>query len=95
MLSAGIERHPPVGVRLNEIGAPHLVGDIPLRRKRKIVVADLREIALLPLGAVDERDVVQLEGQQRIRLGEIGNHDFRALFGSVTTFAIRVFDQRS
>src|SRR6476620_12478132 len=63
----GIKRHPPVGVRLNEVGSPHLVRDIPLRTERKIIVADLREVALLPLAAVDERDVVALEGHERIR----------------------------
>ena len=61
-------------------GAPDLVRHVPLRRQRKVVVADLREIALLPLRSVDERDVVELERQERIRLREIGNDGLRMQF---------------
>src|SRR6476661_6190548 len=76
---ARVELDPPVRVRLDEIAAPHLVGDIPLRWKRVVVVADLREVALLPLRSVDEGDVAQLEGQKRIRRIEVRQHAFRVL----------------
>ena len=68
-----IKRRPPVGAVADEIRLPHLVRDVPLRRQREIIVADLREVALLPAAAVDEGDVVLGEGDERIGLGEIGN----------------------
>ena len=68
-----IKRRPPVGRVRHEIGPPHLVRDVPLRGLREIVVADLREISLLPAAAIDERDVVFRKSNERIGLGEVGN----------------------
>jgi hypothetical protein len=48
---------------------------------RVIVVADFREIALLPLAAIDERDLIGPEFHQRIGLGEIRNDRVRVLLG--------------
>src|SRR5262245_1248878 len=59
----GIERHPPVGVRLHEVRAPDAMLHVPLRRQREVIVANLLEVTLLPLRAVDERDVVLRERQ--------------------------------
>src|SRR5579862_607466 len=50
----GVERGPPVSPLRDLIRTPGTVADIPLHRQRKIVVADLREVALLPQAAVDE-----------------------------------------
>ena len=71
-----IERHPPVGVRLHEVRAPDAMRHVPLRRQRKVIVAHLLEVALLPLRAVDERNVVLGERQQRIGLREVRDDDF-------------------
>ena len=67
-----IKRCPPVGVVGYEISSPHFVRDVPLRRLRKIIVADFREIPLLPPAAIDEGDIVFRKREQRIELGEIG-----------------------
>ena len=48
-----IKRHPPIGAVGNEIGAPDFVDDVPLRGLGIIIVADFREIALLPHAAID------------------------------------------
>ena len=53
-----IESRPPVRTCLDDIWPPDLVGDVPLHGKRKIVVSDFLEIALLPDASVDEGDIV-------------------------------------
>ena len=68
----GIKSRPPVGAGRGLIGPPDLMRDVPLRAERIVIVALLREIALLPLAAVDEGDVVLREFHQRIGLGEVG-----------------------
>ena len=73
VVAAGIELRPPVGAVRDLIRAPLLVRDVPLRAERKVVVADLREVALLPLAAVDPRDLIFRERQQRIGLGQVWN----------------------
>ena len=55
------------------------MGDIPLRRLREKLVADFCEIALLPAAAVDERNIVFRESDQRVRFGKIGNDGVRML----------------
>ena len=77
----GVEGHPPIGVIGDEIGAPDLMRDVPLRAQRKIIVADFREVALLPDAAVDQRDVFFLELDQRVGLGEVGQDGFGMLLG--------------
>jgi len=74
-----VKRSPPVSVVGDEIALPHLVRDVPLRGLRKIIVADLGEIALLPAAAVDERDIVLRERQRGIRLGHVRNEGVRML----------------
>src|SRR5579863_980665 len=61
-----VERHPPIGAVGNEVFAPNLVGDIPLRGQYEVVVSNFLEIALLPLAAIDESDVVLGESDQRV-----------------------------
>ena len=90
-----VKRRPPVGVVRHEITPPLFVRDVPLRRLRIIVVADLGEVALLPAAAVDERDVVfrkLTSGSGFDRSGIIASGCFR---GSRTTFAIRDLLQRA
>ena len=92
----GIVRHPPIGIGLHEVRPPDLVGDVPLRRQREVVVADLREVALLPLRCRTRtrcrRRVNVSSGSGLVRSGMTASG---CCFGSVTTFAIRVFAQRS
>src|SRR6266513_727438 len=67
-----IERCPPIRSFGYKVGTPNVVGDIPLRRLRKKVIADFWEITLLPATAVDECYLVLRELGEGI-CGEIGN----------------------
>src|ERR1700747_1425823 len=50
----GIIGRPPVCAGVgNVVFHPLLVTDVPLHRQRIVIVADLREIALFPLTAID------------------------------------------
>jgi hypothetical protein len=80
-LFSGIVSGPPVGSVLCIVSAPYFVGNIPLRGEYEIVVADLCEVALLPFAAVDERDIVLFECDQRIGFGEVPDNHFRVHFG--------------
>ena len=62
-----IKGDPPVGIRRHKVSAPDLVIHVPLRGKGEVIIADFLEVALLPLRAINERDVIDLERQQRIR----------------------------
>src|SRR4030095_8789136 len=53
------------------VGAPLPVGDVPLRRERCVIVTNFPEVALFPLAAVDEGDLVSGEGHERIGLREV------------------------
>ena len=68
-----IEGNPPVGVRRHVIREPAMMGDVPLRLERKIIIAPARKIALLPAAAIDEGDIVLREGEERIGFREIGD----------------------
>ena len=59
-----IVSRPPIGAIGDQISAPALIGHVPLRGQRKVVVADLGEVALLPLAAIDEGDGVLREGDE-------------------------------
>src|SRR6202140_5572909 len=60
-----IERRPPIpAFRGDHIRTPAVIADDPLHRQRKIIVANLGEIALLPKTAVNESNLI---------LGEPGN----------------------
>lgn len=63
----GIDSGPPVRTRRRLIGSPHLMRDVPLCWKRKIVIAALREIALLPFAAISERQLYWIGHLQRLR----------------------------
>jgi hypothetical protein len=89
----GVKGRPPIGVLRHMGGEPARVRDVPLGRQREIIVAPASEIALLPPAAVCERDIVLRERQQGIRLREVIASGCSR--GSRTTFAIRVFRQRS
>jgi|ERR1700674_263695 len=75
-----VERFPPIRSFGYEVGTPTVVCDIPLRRLRKIVIADFREVTLLPETAVDECYLALLELGERI-CGEIGNDGLGMLTG--------------
>src|ERR1700719_1906689 len=75
-----IERFPPIRSFGYKIGTPNTVADIPLRRLRKIIIADFCEVALLPEAAVDERYLVLRELGEGI-CGEIGNDGLGMLVG--------------
>jgi hypothetical protein len=49
------------------IGNPLLLCDVPLRRKRKVVVSSFGEIALLEAAAVGEGYFVEGEGANGVR----------------------------
>src|SRR6267143_3360959 len=75
-----IERFPPIRSFGYKVGTPNVVGDIPLRRLRKIVIANSCEVALLPEAAVDECYLVLRELGEEI-CGEIGNDGLGMLTG--------------
>ena len=52
---------PPVRPRGRLVGAPDLMAHVPLGAERIVIVAPLYEVALLPLAAVDQGDVVPSE----------------------------------
>src|ERR1700758_1459957 len=57
-----IERGPPVTATAGDlILAPSLVYDFPLNGQRKIIVADFREVALLPNAPVNKGNLVLRE----------------------------------
>src|ERR1700722_17935742 len=56
-----IMRGPPVSPGFGVIRAPDFVRNIPLRRENEVVVADLREVTLLPLAAVNKGHIGDLE----------------------------------
>ena len=55
--------------------------DVPLRAERKIIVADFREVALLPDAAVNQRDVFLFELDQRVGFGQIRQNGLGMLLG--------------
>src|SRR5258708_34737227 len=52
-----IKRLPPVRPLSHKIWPPELMGNIPLRRLGKIIVASFREVTLLPKAAVNQCNV--------------------------------------
>src|SRR5260370_17572674 len=63
-----IELGPPVGAHRDVVRPQHLMSQVPLRAKREIVVAYLLEIPLLPLGAVNHRNLSLLKHDPGISL---------------------------
>ena len=80
-LIRGIVFDPPVGSRLDEVTPPGLVPHVPLSGEDVVVVATPGEIALLPLAAVGEGDVLLAEGHQRVRRREVADDRVRVLRG--------------
>ena len=72
---------PPVGSRLDVVAPPGLVPHVPLSGEDVVVVAPLGEVALLPLAAVGERDVLLAEGHERVRRREVADDGVRVLRG--------------
>ena len=76
-IAGRIVGRPPIGAGVRDVvGSPRLVGDVPLNRKRIIVVADAREVALLPNAAVDEGHLIARERRDGIG-AQIGNDGVR------------------
>src|SRR5712664_729019 len=75
-----IEGFPPIRALGNEIGAPNVVGNVPLRGFGKVVIADFREVTLLPEASVDERYLVLRKLGEGI-CGQVGNDGLGMLTG--------------
>ena len=56
-----VQGRPPVRAIGDEVGAPDMIRDVPLRWLRIVIVADLREVTLLPDAAVDKPHIVARE----------------------------------
>src|ERR1700687_2087092 len=69
-----VECGPPVRTVRNHVGAPHFVGNVPLRRLRKIVIADFCEVALLPDASIDERGLILRAFRTDVVGGQIGSN---------------------
>src|SRR5215831_18493425 len=76
---SGVKRRSPIGVVRHKIAPPLFVRYVPLRGLRKIIVADLGEITLLPAATVDESDVVFGKADERIGLRQIRDDGVRML----------------
>ena len=53
-----VECRPPIACVGDEIPAPYVILNFPLRGQGKIVVADFRKVALFPNAAIDKSDLV-------------------------------------
>jgi len=65
---------PPVGAVRYVVGQPLAMLDVPLRGERIVIAATFFEVALLPAAAVDEGDLVESEGADRVRVREVAEH---------------------
>ena len=63
--------NPPVGSLLDVVGQPALFVDVPLCGKHEVVLADFGEVTLLIAAAVDEGDLFQVKGDERIGVREV------------------------
>src|SRR6185437_14323889 len=80
-VGAGIEGLPPVGALFDVVGEPAFFLDVPLGGEDVVVVADFGEVALLVTAAVDEGDLVEGEGDERVGFGEIAEDGVGVLPG--------------
>ncbi len=78
-LIVGVMLRPPIRADIDVVLAPRLRDHVPLHAEHVVVVAALDEIALLPLAAVDERDVLRLERHEWVRVLEVAEHGFGML----------------
>src|ERR1700722_8362015 len=69
-----VERNPPISARLDMIRKPFAFLHVPLRLQGVIVVATLREIALLEPTPVDKGDLIQVEGAYWVSVRAVGEH---------------------
>src|ERR1700733_2169587 len=76
-----VVRNPPVSSRLNVIGQPTLLGDIPLSWQRVVIVASFGEVALLVSAAVYKCYLVQPKGADGIGMGKIAKNRVGMRFG--------------
>ena len=91
----GVVGGPPVGTGVRDVvRPPGLVADVPLNRKRIIVVPGACEVALLPLAAVDEGDLIECERGDIVFVFRSGMMASGCSRGSRTTLAIGVVFQR-
>src|SRR4249919_1849936 len=82
-ITRGVIGGPPIGAGVCDVvRTPGLVADVPLDRKRIIVVAGAGEVALLPLTPVDEGDLIEGKGRDLVR-SQIRN-DRVGMFARVT-----------
>ena len=70
---------PPVCSFLNMVGKPFLLLDVPLRREHIVIVAAACEVALFPTAAIDESNIFQLKGANRVWMGKVAEDCFRVL----------------
>src|SRR6476620_3695066 len=80
---------PPIGAGRDEVGAPDMIGNVPLRGFGIVVVADLGEVALFPHTAVHQRDL-SLVNLAKLFFERSGRMASGCVAGSRTTLAIGV-----
>lgn len=78
-IAVGIMGSPPVCSLLNMEGKPFLLLDVPLRREHIVIIAAACKVALFPTAAIDEGNIFQLKGANRVWMGEVAEHRFRML----------------
>ena len=76
-----IKTNPPVGVGRDHVSPPNLMGHIPLRPERIVVITLFCEVPLFPLTAVYEGNIVDGEFHERVWFGEIGKDRVGVRFG--------------
>ena len=94
-VGVGVEGRPPVGALLDVIGEPAFFCDVPLRGEDEVVVADFGEVALLVAAAVDEGDLVEREGDERVGVVKSPRTASGCSLGERRTLAMRVCFQPS
>jgi len=78
-ITRAIKRQPPVRSRLRVIRQPSTLLHVPLRRQRIVVVPALRKKSLLPPAPIHKRNIIEPEGDERIRMSKIRKHSLRML----------------
>lgn len=72
-----VVRNPPVCSGFNVIREPAFLRDVPLRGKGVVIVTPPGEISLLVPASIDEGDIVESKGAERVRLSEVTEHRVR------------------
>jgi hypothetical protein len=76
LVGLAVERNPPVSSLLDVKWKPALFIDVPLGRLDEVVIPDFCEVALLVAAAVDKSDLLEIEGDERISMGEVAENGF-------------------